>query len=380
VLGRQRAEAQERESTCARALAEATALMRGRLFAEAAAALAVARAAQPESPAVRALEDELEAARLEAERTTERQRRTAQAIAAARHEFAAGRRRDAIETLESFARQQPDATGVREEAARLEAEARRLQEAERRAAEAAAHAEAAEAALANNDPTQALARADRALALEPGQARAARVHALAAAQIKAAAERKARAESAARLLGEARDEMARKRFKKARSLVQQADALAPGSDEAAAVLTAIGEREAQAAADEERARIAAARARAAAPALALARAAEARDDFVRAAWLAENALALDHDCADARDLLERCRARLAAQPALADETVDLVKEPGRATDPEDTVNIGRALPPWRRVADAIRSWSAGDAPPRASHSGDDVRRRSKARF
>ena len=380
IVARQQAERRERAAVSASALTQAEALLTRGLMAEASAALAVARAAGADPAALQAFDHRLQTARLEAEQAGERERQAARAIAAARQTFHEGRRREAIEELETLLRQHPDARGVRDEIVRLAAEAHRMQEDERRAAEAAEHAAAAETALANSDPAQALARADRALAIDPQQPVAARVRAVAAAQIKAAAEKQSRAESAARLLAEAREESARGKFRRARGLIRRADALVPGSPDAAATLDQVNQREVELAQQVERARLAHQRARAAAPALEMARSAEAHEDFVRAAWLAENALALDQDCTEARALLLRARTRLSEQPALADETVSVGSAGSFPADPEDTVSINRAWQPWRRVAEAIRSWSGGHASPRPSHSDGGVPRRAKERF
>ena len=90
------------------------------------------------------------------------------------------------------------------------------------------------------------------------------------------------------------------------------------------------------------------RAHATAPVIAMAKAAETREDFVRAGWLAENALALDPDCAEAREIIDRARAKVAADPALADETVTGADQ--------NTLIINPEAPLWRRIVERVRNW------------------------
>ena len=122
------------------------------------------------------------------------------------------------------------------------------------------------------------------------------------------------------------------------------------------MLARIQEAEARAAADAERERLAKQREKAVAPILERARAAEAERDFVRAAWTAENALAIDLKCAEAKEILRRAKAQLEAQPALADKTVDSTGGTGGSGDPDDTVSLTRPAGVWGRVAGAVRNW------------------------
>jgi colicin import membrane protein len=191
----------------------------------------------------------------------------------------------------------------------MQAEAERIAAAEKRAAEAARLAGEAEAALNAGDPQRALDLGTRALALEPAHTVARKVSGLAGTELKQRAEAQARAAAAARHLEEARQQLARGKFQKARALVSTAADLQPESPEHKTVLAQIQEEEARAEAEAERQRIARQRAKAVAPILERARAAEAQGDFERAAWTAENALALDLDCAEAKAILERARAR-----------------------------------------------------------------------
>jgi hypothetical protein len=89
----------------------------------------------------------------------------------------------------------------------------------------------------------------------------------------------------------------------------------------------------------------------------MARAAEASGDFTRAGWLAENALALDSHCDEARAIIQRAQATLPAGPASDDDTVKVSGgAASRPPDTEDTVTLVPAVPAWRRLADAIMSW------------------------
>jgi hypothetical protein len=101
------------------------------------------------------------------------------------------------------------------------------------------------------------------------------------------------------------------------------------------------------------------RARAVAPILDRARAAEAQAEYERAVWTAESALARDPQSVAAKEILARVNARLAANPRLADETVDLTNEPG-TSDPDDTVSLTKPSGGvWGRLAGAVRGWTRG---------------------
>jgi hypothetical protein len=89
----------------------------------------------------------------------------------------------------------------------------------------------------------------------------------------------------------------------------------------------------------------------------MARAAELKQDFIRAGWLAENALALDLDCAEARQIIETVRDRLSAQPNLAEDTVKVAEDGGGAPDPDDTLRLSPVAPIWRRLVSALTNWS-----------------------
>ena len=342
------------------ARAQARVLARRGSFPEAIEALDAARRAEPTSDDLPSCERDVELARLEFERASEQDRQAFEVIMCARQDFLAGRRRDALAALESFRREAPDCKPLQEEFERLRVEAVRLDEVDRRAVEAGMAAEAAERALAGGDAELALTLASQSLDVDPSHQPAISVKARANAQLRAVAEQRQRDEVVARHLTEARGHLTGGKFHKARSAVARADALVPGDDGVGAVLREIEQAEAAVRDNEERARIARQRAKAAAPVLAQARTAEANGDLVRAAWLAENALALDGACSDARALIERTRATLAAQPALADETVDVGRAGAPSADPDDTVNIVSPQPAWRRVVGALRLWSRGE--------------------
>ena len=124
------------------------------------------------------------------------------------------------------------------------------------------------------------------------------------------------------------------------------------------MLASIEAEEKRIAEEEERRRLAKQRARAVAPILERARAAEAQAEYERAVWTAENALAVDPDSTEARRILDRVNAQLAANPRLADETVDLTNEPG-TSDPDDTVSLTKPSGVWERLAIAVRGWTRG---------------------
>jgi serine/threonine protein kinase len=350
-------ESLERKLDAQQALDRAEAFRRGGEYEKAEGELARARRSDPDSPQVEAFAAQLQASHLDAERASERERAAAQAVMTARATFASGQREAAVAALRAFLAQEPDVPGVIAEIDRLDAESKRQQLIEQRLAEATHDAKTAESALQADDPEQALKFATQALAADPSHALAQRISGLATARLRERAQAAARAVEAARHLLEANDLLGRGKYQKARGAVGRAAQLNPASEEAAALSARIDADEAQAAADREQARLARQRAQAAAPVLAMARAAEAEKDFVRALWTAENALALDLDCAEARQILQRTRATLEAQPALADETVDTSRN-HRTGDPEDTVSLGGQASLWRRVlATIIRKWT-----------------------
>jgi serine/threonine-protein kinase len=352
------AEARSRRSAFERALGLAETHRRKGRFDEATAEIARAREIDPNAD-VDAAEERLRHSIDEAGREALWGRQSAEAVASARSAFASGRREEAVASLRAFHAQVPHPM-VAAEITRLDGEAKRLAEMERRSAEAAEQAKAAEAALTSGNPDQALERAASALAIDPGHVLARKVSGLASAEIKQRSEAKMRAAKAARLLDEATEQLARGKFQKARELVSAAAELDPSNRQHKIVLARIQKEEARFEAEVERQRIAKQRAKAAAPILETARAAEARGEYERAAWAAENALAVDIESTEAKEILRRARAAIEADPRLADETVDLGTAGGQPADPDDTVSLTRRIGLWDRFAGVVRRWTHGE--------------------
>jgi serine/threonine-protein kinase len=372
-------EARQRRQDSERALERADAQRRKGRFSEAALEIARAREADANNANVDAAEASLKASIEEVERNAELGRQAAEAIASARRQFAAGQRNEAIAALRSFHARTSEASAAAE-LSRMEAEAPRIAVAEQRAAEAARLAAEADAALKAGDPQKALDLGTRALAIDPAHVLARKVSGLAGGELKQRAEAKARAAAAVRHLEEARQQLARGKFQKARALVSTAADLDPQNPQHKALLIRIQEDEARAEAEAERNRIAKQRAKAVAPLLERARAAEAQADFERAVWMAENALALDLECTEAKEILQRAKARIAADPNLADETVDIAGETGRGVDPDDTATLTKPTSIWERLTLAFRSWRSSDsAPSQASPRSGDPQAGSKGR-
>jgi len=351
------AEARERKLECERALGRAEAFRRKGRFQEATQEIARARELDPTAE-IDAVEGRIRTSIAEAEREALQGQQAAEAITAARNAFAAGRRDEALAELKSFHASTPHPLAATE-ITRLESEAKRLAVAEQRAAEAAEHAKSAEAALTGGKPEQALELANRALAIDPGHVLARKVSGLAAAEVKQREEAKARAAKAARHIEDAKEQLARGKFQKARELVFAAAELTPSDKEHKRMLARIQAEETRVAAEAERQRVAKQRAKAVAPILEQAREADSRKDSERAAWLAENALAVDPDCSEAQQILRKARAEITANPASADETVDLTDPTGRKGDPDDTVSLMRTPTVWERLTGAVRKWSQG---------------------
>jgi len=352
-------EARDKRRQCEKALERAEVYRRKGRFQDATLEIARARALDPNAE-VDAAEERLRNAIAEAERETIREKEAAEVLAAARNTFAAGRHDEALAGLRAFHERVPHAM-VAAEIARLDAEAKRIAAAEKRAAEAAEYARSAEAAL-SGDPDQALALANRALAIDPGHLLARKVSGLASAEVKQRTEAKARAEKAARMIADAEEQLSRGRFQKARQLVSSAADLDPANGDHKLLLARINQGEAEGEAEAERQRLARQRAKAVAPILERARAAEAKLDYERAVWTAENALAVDLDCVEAKEILERARVQLAANPRTPDDTVDLTDGSGRPADSEDTVSLTRQPTLWERMTDALKKWMPGERP------------------
>ena len=351
------AETRRRRQQVERALGRAEQLTGDGRYAEAEAALDEARQADPSAPLIVEAAERIRVARLEAERASELERRAAEAIAAARHLFAQGQREQAINDLRACLSQEPELRGIVGAVRELSDEAERLVAAERRRAKAAEHASAAHAALERDDPDTALAEAREALHLVADDELARRVQGLATARLrerKAAAER---AEQADQLLQRARGLLDRRKYASAREQAKAARDLTPSNPQIQALLADIDRSEATAQEEERQEREARQRSKAAAPVLAMARSAEASRDYTRAGWLAENALALDPHCDEARAIIQRTQATLSAEPESDDDTVKVSgAAASRPSDPEDTVTLVPSVPAWRRLAEAIMSW------------------------
>ena len=373
-------EARQRRLESERALERADGHRRKGNFPEAAREITRARETDPGGGGqADAAEARLKESIAEVERNAELGRQAAEVIAGARRMFASGRRDDALSGLRAFCAATPEASAAAE-LTRLEAEARRIVAAEQRAAEAARLADEAEAALTAGNPQRALELGTRALAIEPAHLLARKISGQAGVELKQRAEAQARAAEARRHIEDATQQLARAKFQKARTLVSAAAALDPDTPGHKELLARIQEEEARAEAEAERQRLARQRAKAVAPVLERARAAEAQGDYERAAWTAENALALDLECEEAKQILQRSRARLAANPRLADDTVDLPGDTGKV-DPDDTASLTRPTGVWERLAGVFRSWKPWDSAPspqtppasRNRHSGSKGR-------
>jgi serine/threonine protein kinase len=333
-----------------KALVRVDGFLEKRKFAEAAAEIDRARAIDPTGEGIAAAEARLRELVAETERREAANREAADAIAAARAAFSEGRRTEAIADLRAFAARAHEPI-VDAEIGQLEAESKRIAAREEQLARAAADATAAEAAFASGDVRNALHLATRALAIDPAQRVAQKVSGLASAQLKQQAEIEARTAAARQHIADARQQLARAQFAKARQLVMNAATLDPDNPDHKAVLAEIEEAATRAAEAAERERVAKQRAKAVAPILARARTAEAQKDYERAVWTAQNALAVDPECDEARQILKRAEGQLAANPELSDETVDFGAKPA---DPDDTVSVIRPLGLWERVTGAFR--------------------------
>lgn len=348
-------EARNRKALCDKAVDRADKLARRGRFDEAEDALDDARRHDPDAPAIAAVAALIRNARLEAERASAVERQSAEVIAAARTTFDQGQRAQALEDLRAYLAREPHAQAVAGALNRLIGEAERLAVEERRRAEAAGLAATAEAALAEGNAERALALAQQALAADRRDALAKNVEGQASARLRELAAARERDERAAQALQEAQVLLGRGKFPAARESIRKAAELRPGDDRPAALLAIVTKAENEArehAAREEESRR---RAKAVAPVLAKARAAEAQHDFVRAGWLAENALAIDVDSMEARQLLTRVQAKLSSQPELTEDTVKSGNTGGPSVDPDATVRLSAPPSLWRRLVEVFRA-------------------------
>ena len=345
-----------RRQQCEQLLARADQFARKGRYDDADRAIEQARALEPNAPIVSEMAERVHGARLDAERASERERRAAAVIAGARTTFNQGNRGQAIADLRALLAEDAAAPGVDAALRDLTALAERLQAAEQRRAQAAELARAADAALNADDPEKALTLSRDALLLASDDELARKVQGLATARLRELKAARERQQQIAQLMQRARTLLERKKFGTAREQARSAVALAPADDQIHALLAAIDEAEARANEEERLEREARQRNKAAAPVLALAKSAEAAQDLARAAWLAENALALDPGCAEAQEIRQRAQARLSAEPELADDTVNTTSSARRPADAEDTVTLVPEEPAWRKLAGLVRSW------------------------
>jgi eukaryotic-like serine/threonine-protein kinase len=350
--------AERRRAECESALTRAEALAAKGRYDEAETALADVRRVDPTHARTTEVEARIRAARLDAERASAAERRAAEIVAASRQAFERGERHEALAALREFLAREPGVPLVTTTLATLEREAERRAEEERRRLKAEDLTRQATEALERDEPERALTLVRDALQLYAKDAGARRLEGMATARVKERALQRERAEAAQKALESAQAALARGKFRVAADLAQRAAALRPDDDAPAALVARIHAAEAQALEDARLAEEARRRAAAAAPVVAKARAAEAARDLVRAEWLAENALALDATCAEARAIVERARAALSAEPELADKTVRLGVESSTVHDPDATVSLGTPRPAWRQGVTLARRFGA----------------------
>ena len=305
-------------------------------FEEAEEACRLARAVDPQSPAVAQIASELASARTAHDAAQYRVRVIGDRMTQARATFAAGREAEAIASLESLASEHPAEPAIGQEVARLRAE----QDKARRAVVAREEAETlvrqADAALAAGDANAALSFAERALAHVPADERALRLVGLAKARRRETADREERAARAVQHVARAREQLARGRLDKALREADQAIDLDPTNYDAAAAKAEVLKRQEA----EELRRIKAAeavtRAKQAKPLIAQARDALRNRQFANAKELANRARALDPDSAGVAELLSAIAAEMKRAAESSDDTVEFVV---RQSDPDDTQSI-----------------------------------------
>ena len=183
-----------------------------------------------------------------------------------------------------------------------------------------------------------------------------------------------RAVKAAKLADDAKEQLARGKFQKARELVSAAAELTPGDKQYRVLLKRIQEEETRVAKEAEKQRLAKQRAKAVAPILEQARDAESHGDYERAAWMAENAVAVDIECAEAHEIC--------ATPAQC-RRATLERRRNRRSDqrdgPERRSRRHRLFAPcsgvWERLSGAVKV----DAGRRRGGDGQAAKHRSTAR-
>jgi hypothetical protein len=266
-------------------------------------------------------------------------------LARARTAFQSGDRAAAVGRLEALSSRHPSSTAARAELLRLRAEDERLTAAQRAADDAEMLAEQAAAALGRGDAQAAMRLADEALALVPSHELALRTSAVAHAQAREVAERTAREARARQLVESARAHISRGLFDQAIKDARRASELDPLGNDAPGLIAEAFQRQADATAAEAKAKEAARRAGELRQLLESAVTALRAREFARARVLAEQALALEPDSSEPRDLI----AKIATGAALAaktfeDETVDLAT--GEA-DPDATAVLAAVNDGWR---------------------------------
>ncbi|MGH9370970.1 MAG: protein kinase domain-containing protein, partial [Vicinamibacterales bacterium] len=279
----------------------------------------------------------------------------ARELARARSEFQEGNRSAAILRLEALASRHQASTASKAELARLRAEDERLAGLERAFSEAERLAADAAAAFGKGDADVAIRLAEEALALVPSHELALRTSAMAHAQLREITERSAREERARRLVESARGHLARGRYERAIKEARQAAELDPVGTAAPAVIAEAFRRQADEAAAEAMAKEAAQRATELREMLAAATRLLRMKDFVNARAQAEQALALDPDSSEPKELIAKIATAAAlAAKTLEDETVDLRKDD---VDPDRTAVFAAVGDRWTsRWLPALRLW------------------------
>jgi serine/threonine-protein kinase len=336
----------EKRRKCARCLERARRALQFEQLDEAEQQLQLAvdtGAAHADIALVRAAIAEARSARDAADQLTQE---IARELASARAEFREGERAAALARLEALSSRHPSSAAARAELLRLRAEDERLIAAKRAADDAETLAEQAAAALGRGDAKGAMQLADQALALVPSHEMALRTSAVAHAQVREVSEREARQERARQLVESARALLAAGRFDAAIGEARKASELDPLGNDAPGLIAEAFQRQAEASAREANAREAARRNAELRQLVDSAAKALRAGEFAGARVLAEQALALDPDSTEPRDLI----AKIATKAALAaktfeDETVEL---PKAEADPEATAVLAPVSEGWRR--------------------------------
>lgn len=349
-------EAQKRRARRDGILEQAEKLLRQKRYDEAEQALNGARQLEPSSSTIRAFEDRLRNERLIADRATERQRVEAEVVARAQAVFQSGSRAEALAALQQHLARDPQAARASAVLAKLTADADRLAQNEARLEQANVHVQAAEDALGGDEPERAAALANDALALVSDHPRARAIKSLATARLQEREMKRVREAKIKKALSDARAALAKRRFADARAVIRSAFPGGIDLAEAATLLAAIDRDEAETIAEKRRLEDRRRCEEAVAPILARAIAAHGRGELAKASWLAENALAIHVESADARLLLEKIEKTLAERPDLADDTVETDSQlTGAGAD--DTLTLTAEVSSWRRMSAKITSWA-----------------------